>query len=71
MTLEVVDELQLRRALIRASAAAGGDAAFAVLHGLAPSYVTAAVHGQVHFNAALLDALGFDRVTRYVPKLSS
>ncbi len=68
LTLDLVDELTVRLALIRACAAAGGYKNFAYANGISPTSVWEAVNGLRAPGEKIIAALGFEKVIRYVRK---
>jgi hypothetical protein len=62
------DDFHVRKRLMRAAEREGGLEAFARTHKLDELYVIEAAKGRTLFSAKLLNALGLERVTRFVPR---
>lgn len=65
-TVELFDEMDVRRALTRACTECGGDGEFARRHGLTEVYICAARRGEATLSFRLLVALGYEPVKRYM-----
>jgi len=66
MSIDIYDEMVVRRRLLTHCQLMGGVEGFARHHGLNPIYVREALRGQTMLSFKLLRALGYERVTRYV-----
>lgn len=65
MNAEYLDSIEVCRRLSQACKEAGGQKAWAQMHGVSPAYVSSVLHARCEPGKVILDALGLVRVIRY------
>ncbi len=65
MSVDYLDSLDVCRRLSEACKEAGGQGAWAALHGVSPTYVSSVLHARIEPGRAILEPLGLVRVIVY------
>jgi DNA-binding transcriptional regulator YdaS (Cro superfamily) len=65
MSVNFLDSMDVCRRLSEACKEAGGQSAWAALHGVSPTYVSSVLHARIEPGKAILQALGLVRVVVY------
>ena len=65
MSVNFLDSMDVCRRLSEACKDAGGQSAWAALHGVSPTYVSSVLHARIEPGKAILKALGLVRVVVY------
>jgi DNA-binding transcriptional regulator YdaS (Cro superfamily) len=65
MSVNFLDSMDVCARLSAACKEAGGQSAWAALHGVSPTYVSSVLHARIEPGKAILQALGLVRVVVY------